>query len=167
MIKLEPFEYKDSEYLSNWIDNERDLIQFAGDMFSFPITEAQIEKYLKDKNRFVFKAVFSGTIVGCAEIYLEDSYNARLCRILIGNSEFRGKGIGKNIIEELLKISFKELKVNSVNLNVFDWNTGAIKCYEKSGMKINEGITKEAKYQEEKWIAINMSINKNDWKQLH
>lgn len=165
MIKLEHFKSKDFEYLLQWIDNEKDLVQFAGDMFSFPITELQIVKYLKDNNRFVFKVVFNGAIIGQAEIYLEDKYNARLCRILIGNSKFRGKGIGAQLINELLKMSFEKLKVDGVNLNVFDWNIGAIKCYEKSGMKINKGITKEAKYREEKWIAINMSINKNEWKE--
>lgn len=165
MIKLEYFKSKDFEYLLKWIDNEKDLVQFAGDMFSFPITETQIVKYLKDNNRSVFKVVLNGVTIGQAEIYLEDKYNARLCRILIGNSKFRGKGIGVQLMNELLKMSFEGLKVDRVNLNVFDWNIGAIKCYEKSGMKINKGITKETKYREEKWIAINMSINKNDWKE--
>jgi len=165
MIRLEHFKSKDFEYLLKWIDNEKDLVQFAGDMFSFPITETQIIEYLKDNNRFVYKVVFDGIVIGQAEIYLEDKYNARLCRILIGSSEYRGKGIGAKLINELLKMSFEELKVDRVNLNVFDWNIGAIKCYEKSGMKINKGITSEAKYREEKWIAINMSINKNDWKE--
>ncbi|SNR39515.1 GNAT family N-acetyltransferase [Lutibacter flavus] len=164
MVKLEHFKSKDLEYLSKWIDNEKDLFQFAGDMFSFPITETQIVKYLNDSNRFVFKVVYYETIIGQAEIYLEDKFNARLCRILIGDSKFRGKGIGDILINELLRMSFEELKVDRVNLNVFDWNIGAIKCYEKSGMKINKGITKEAKLGEEKWIAINMSINKNEWK---
>jgi len=117
MIKLEQFKSKDFEYLLKWIDNEKDLVQFAGDMFSFPITELQIVKYLKDNNRFVFKVVFNGAIIGQAEIYLEDKYNARLCRILIGNSKFRGKGIGAQLINELLKMSFEELKVDRVYIS--------------------------------------------------
>jgi RimJ/RimL family protein N-acetyltransferase len=166
MIKLEPFTSEDFEYLLKWIDNEKELIQFAGDMFTFPITESQIVAYLKDNKRQVFKVIFNETVIGQAEIYFEDNYNARLCRILIGDSEYRGKGIGTQLINELLKMSFDKIKVERVNLNVFDWNIRAIKCYEKSGMRINKEITSELIYKEEKWIAINMAIDKKEWAQL-
>ena len=55
-------------------------------MFSFPITETQILEYLKENKRSLFKVV----VIGQAEISLKDNYNARLCRMLIKNSKYRG-----------------------------------------------------------------------------
>ncbi len=36
------------------------------------------------------------------------------------------------MIEEILKIAFKELNLHRVSLGVFDFNYSAIACYEKS-----------------------------------
>jgi len=55
-------------------------------MFSFPITETQILEYLKENKRSLFKVV----VIGQAEISLKDNYNARLCRMLIENSKYKG-----------------------------------------------------------------------------
>ena len=48
--------------------------------------------------------------------------------------------IGTQLINELLKISFQELKVELLNLNIFDWNISAIKCYKKSGIKLTKEL---------------------------
>jgi RimJ/RimL family protein N-acetyltransferase len=40
-------------------------------------------------------------------------------------------------MNELLDYSFRELDMNEVELNVYDWNIAGIKCYEKVGFVIN------------------------------
>ena len=57
MIRLEPFATSDFNKLISWVDSEEDLIQFAGPIFKFPLTERQLEKYLEDKSRFAFKVI--------------------------------------------------------------------------------------------------------------
>jgi len=51
---------------------------------------------------------------------------------LIGDISNRGKGIGQQVIDELLKFSFGKIGVREVELNVYDWNIAGIKCYEKA-----------------------------------
>jgi len=46
MIKLEPFTSKDFLRLINWMDSERELVQFAGPIFSYPLTENQLTEYI-------------------------------------------------------------------------------------------------------------------------
>ncbi len=37
------------------------------------------------------------------------------------------------MVQQLLDIAFIDLKQSKVELNVFDWNISAIKCYDKAG----------------------------------
>lgn len=60
-----------------------------------------------------------------------------LGRVLIF-SHYRGKGLGTSLINETLKLVFREMKFEKVSLNVFDYNTPAIKCYEASGFRKEE-----------------------------
>ena len=46
MIRLEPFTNNDFLRLINWMCSERELVQFAGPIFSYPLTENQLAEYL-------------------------------------------------------------------------------------------------------------------------
>ena len=46
ILKLEPFTTNDFSRLIGWIDTERELIQFAGDLFTYPLSENQLHAYL-------------------------------------------------------------------------------------------------------------------------
>jgi RimJ/RimL family protein N-acetyltransferase len=142
-------------------------MQFAGPAFSFPLTNEQLDKSLSDKNRFAFRVVNDKTnfSIGHSEIYLTDQ-SAYLGRILIGDKEQRGKGLGRQIVNLLLDFIFSNLDKTKVELNVFDWNIGAIKCYEKVGFVINPDKKNQRKIKNEIWTALNMSIDKSKWKEL-
>lgn len=165
MIILESFEKIDFDDLISWVNNEEILMQFAGPIFTFPLTTLQLDEYLNDKNRLAFRIIDSSVKanIGHAEIYLPNETTAILCRIIIGNPAHRGQGIGQQIVNELLKICFIDLDVEKAELNVFDWNTGAIKCYEKVGFSTNVDKIKIRELKGKVWKALNMSINKTDW----
>ncbi len=165
MIELTPFTDKDFGTLISWIDNEKSMLQFAGNIFTFPLTKNQLQNYLTDPNRNAFKVInkFDNSKIGHAEIYLEPNSNiAKLCRILIGEKELRGKGLGEMIVNELVRKAFEEYKVDSIELNVYSWNTSAIKCYKKVGFEINKNVTKISKIKDAVWEAINMTLNLTD-----
>jgi len=164
MIKLEPFTKSDFTRLISWIDNLEELVQFAGPNFSFPLTTDQLEKYLADENSFAFKVkeTRSNKTIGHCEIYKSES-SAKLCRILIGEKTYRGKGLGVEIVNQLLKKSFIHFNYSLAELNVYDWNISAIKCYEKSGFKINKEKTKTILVEGRPWASLNMISTKNEW----
>jgi RimJ/RimL family protein N-acetyltransferase len=159
MINLEPFTKKDFSRLISWIDNKEELIQFAGPVFNFPLTEDQLEKYLENKNTNAFKVIetTSNQIIGHCEVYLTET-SAKLSRILIGTKSFRGKGLGLEVVNLLLEKCFKEFKSSLVELNVYDWNIGAIKCYEKAGFVVNPEKSKNIEVNNKTWTSINMFI---------
>lgn len=163
MIELIPFRKEDFSFLISWIDNEEDLIQFAGSIFTFPLTINQLDKYLLNSKRIAFKVIEKNTFVriGHAEIYLNNNKTAKICRVLIGNPLYRGKGLGQQIIKKLVRFAFINYNVKKVELNVFDWNISAIKCYERVGFKIMNGITTTTCVNDKIWTAINMTITEN------
>ena len=164
MIKLVPFKEEDFEKLISWIENEKILVQFAGAVvFTYPLTKEQLETYIADDKRFAFKVVEVETneTVGHAEIYLVKPNVSRLCRVLIGREEYRGKGIGRQIMAQLMDYSFNRLSVEVVELNVYDWNTAAIKCYEKVGFTINPSVSSRVEVDGGIWTSVNMRVQRN------
>lgn len=166
MIKLETFNETDFDRLIKWAENEEMLVQFSGPIFKFPLTKEQLENYLKEKKSSVFKVVDreSGKIIGHSEIYHSENGVAKLCRILIGDESSRGKGIGEKIINKLVEYCFEKLEVEKVELNVYDWNKSAIRCYEKSGFEINPNKITQIEVKGNTWISLNMILNKSKWK---
>jgi len=167
-IKIEKFSKEDFSRLISWINCEEILVQFAGPIFSFPLTDDQLEAYLTDRKRSAFKVINANdnTVIGHAEIYLMKDNVAKLCRVLIGENKNRGKGIGQKIVSELLKFSFIKLGVYCAELNVYDWNISAIKCYEKMGFSINKGVFNTVIVNGNEWVSLNMTTNKSVWNNL-
>jgi RimJ/RimL family protein N-acetyltransferase len=168
MIRLKKFCQNDYACLISWIDSAETLMQFGGPFFTFPLTAEQLDISLGDPNRISFSVVNTenSLSIGHCEIYLSGG-SAKIGRILIGEKEQRGKGLGQQIVGMLLEYIFSTLQQTKVELNVFDWNTSAIKCYEKVGFTINPGKRLERKMKGETWIAINMVIDREQWSVSH
>lgn len=165
MIDLETFEQSDFQYLKKWINTEEELVQFAGAIFDFPLTKNQIEDYLKDEKRKVYRVVFKTEKgkknIGIAELYDHSEKTNKIARVLIGEKSVRGKGIGTYLINELVRHSFEYDEKEIVTLNVYDWNIPAIKCYEKVGFVKTTRETKITHFKDENWKAIEMRIHLN------
>ncbi|QCX39552.1 GNAT family N-acetyltransferase [Aureibaculum algae] len=165
MIHLEKFNQSDYNRLINWITSEEQMVLFSGQIFDYPITNSQLDRYLDCTDRLVYKAIQTDTneVIGHAELNAINvrSSSARICRVLIGDKNARNKGIGSLIIKELVRIGFTELKLHRIDLGVHDFNTQALKCYEKCGFKI-EGLLKDnMKFGTEFWSSYNMSLLNN------
>jgi len=162
MIRLEKFDRGDYHNLISWIDSEEMLVQIAGRQMQFPVTAEQLDLSQSDKSRFAFSIVYNETnqSIGHCELYLLEN-SARIDRIIIGDKSMKGKGICGMLMSLLLQYGFRELKLPMLELNVFDWNTAAIKCYEKAGLARNFNKTMEMEINGRTWIAFNMYIDKH------
>lgn len=167
MIQLLPFTIEDSLELISTIKDKRMLLQFAGPAYHFPLTKEQLEIDLKNENRFMFR-VFDETeqkVIGHAQIFLKEN-TFLLGRILIWDENNRGKGYGKKIVQNLLQYGFSHFNRETAELNVYDWNTGAIECYKKVGFEIDPDVLSEVSIDNELWLSVNMKINKNTFQSL-
>ena len=163
MLRLEPFTPKDFSRLIHWVGTKRELIQFAGDLFTFPLSEDQLQEYLSQKKLAPKKIIHteSGEVIGHCELNFLNEH-PRLSRILIGNKQKRGRGYGTKIIQLMIDAIQKEIPTKQVELRVFGYNTYAIKLYKKEGFVIQEKHTLQFQYAEdESWTNYYMI------KQLH
>ncbi|MHA1720138.1 MAG: GNAT family N-acetyltransferase [Promethearchaeota archaeon] len=86
--------------------------------------------------------------------------------ITIGEKEYLGKGFGTEAMQLLVNYCFEDLNMHKVELKVYDFNTRAIKSYEKIGFK-EEGILRQCHYVRGKYVdLIAMGILKNEWKKI-
>ena len=106
------------------------LEQWAGASLDFPLTESQIDD-LKD----IYSIFCENEFVGIIQKIRKENDNIHIGRFLI-NPELAGKGLGKRALIEFINLIFQDENVNSITLNVFDYNVGAKKLYEKVGFKV-------------------------------
>src|SRR4051812_10362237 len=149
MIKLEYFDREDFKQLIEWMNSEHLITNWAGSLFKYPLTEDSLDWYVEDTNNvdssdaFIYKAIdsISGKTVGHISLgsISDKNRSARISRVLVGNATERGKGVCTGMIKAILKIGFEDLDLHRISLGVYDFNTSAIRCYEKCGF-VKEGL---------------------------
>jgi RimJ/RimL family protein N-acetyltransferase len=174
-IDLRPFERKDFSRLIAWVKSPEFLLQWAGPLFTHPLGEGQMEKYLEKARehppqRRIFAAFDIRTTRVIGHIELDDidwrNRSARMARVLVGEPSSRGKGLGVQMVKKLLEVGFHQLKLHRIDLVVFDFNRAAIACYERAGF-VKEGRLRDARRMgHEFWSLYQMSILEQEWRPL-
>ena len=164
MIHFQRFETTDFDLLKSWITSEKEWIQFAGPIFTFPVTDDQLEKYCASNKREVFKIVLDETseVIGHCEFNYENEL-PRISRVLIGDEKARNRGIGTEIIKKISEAFFSDSAVSKIDLNVFAWNDRAIHCYENLGFRINTTTLFELEVEGKFWENHNMVLTREDF----
>lgn len=158
MLTLTDFDISDFPKLSEWIHSEKELVQFAGTYFQYPLTVEQFEEYLREPRRQVLKVMCSGRFIGIAELFDLSDEASKIARVLIGDKSMRGQGIGAKLIARLVELSRQHGKAY-VTLNVYDWNTQAISCYQKVGFEFTNRAPKITQVAGEEWRSIEMRLD--------
>ena len=106
------------------------LEQWAGAILDFPLTVSQI-----DNMSNIYSIFCENEFIGIIQKIRKELDNIHIGRFLI-NPEQTSRGLGKRALLEFINLIFQEKDVNSITLNVFDYNVGAKKVYEKIGFKV-------------------------------
>jgi RimJ/RimL family protein N-acetyltransferase len=147
-----------------WIKTEADMVQWAGHVFTWPLTEkpSLYPFVLSDRKR----------VVGYCELsqYRRDFNSAMLSRVIVSPKR-RNKGLGTFMINEVLRFGFTDLGLNRIGLGVFDFNKAAIRCYTRVGFVSEGTLRRSAKVGKSYWNCRLMSIlrkelKKNRWDSL-
>lgn len=166
---------EDLKKIIEWNENKSAdyLLQWAGPMYNYPLSLGQVENYFlnevkkENSNIFIYKILLTSTgeIIGTIELRQidEDKKIGKVCRFLIGEENVRGKGIGTEVLREILRIGFEDLKFKKIILGVFDFNKNAIKCYENVGFIKVKFIKNARKSSNGYWNLYEMAVSKDEW----
>jgi len=126
-------EEADQKYLSEW------LLQ-PGVLKWFPLSDLrEVEDAARiwmsySKQSAVLTALWDGVPCGIANLYLQPYKKlAHQCLFaIIVDEKYRGKGIGRKLLEELLLMAKEKFKLEMIHLEVYEGNP-AIRLYQRMG----------------------------------
>jgi ribosomal protein S18 acetylase RimI-like enzyme len=105
-------------------------------------------KEIKGKKRVMIVAEDKNKIVGICECKLKEGRQSHVGEIGIGvRKEYRGIGLGKFLLSEILKLAKKKLKPKIFRLFVFETNKIAQNLYKKIGFKKVAKVPKQIQYK--------------------
>lgn len=163
MLEINELSKEDAKMIVKWNEGlDKDfLYQWAGTGYTYPITVEQIGKRLehsKEEGFMIYKISKEQEMIGTIELFNVDleHQKATVGRYLL-DSACRGKGYGTQVLKQFVEYILRTTELKILGLNVFDFNKGAIKCYNKVGFKQDgESIRPNG------WRVIHMVIEKGD-----
>ena len=139
-VRIRPLKKNDIEKLRVWRNDKRNSINLSKIPY---ITEAMqsewYEKYLNRENEMVFaieECVEFNRMVGSLSLYDIKKEECVFGKILIGDADTRGHGIGTNATKAALDVATKQLGISCVILYVYKENEAALSVYTHVGFKV-------------------------------
>lgn len=144
---LSPINPEDVPTYTEWLnDPELSLmLQIVVKPVSMSAEKEIVERIAKDPYQFAVVDLETDELIGGCGLKDVDLVNrTAIMGIFLGNKEYWGKGYGEDATRLLVDFAFSFVNLNSIMLQVFDFNPRAIRCYEKAGFK-HVGRRREAK----------------------
>lgn len=83
----------------------------------------------------------------------------------LGEREYWGEGYGTDAMRILLRYAFEELNLHRLSLSVFEYNSRAIRSYEKAGFVIEGRARQFLNRDGRRYDMIFMGILRDEWKE--
>lgn len=168
MLRLVPFGPEHFPLLSQWFASQADVVQWGGPALSFPLTVPQLEGMLAEAesvppSRLCWMVTCKDAMVGHAQLGFDwRNGNARLSRVVVAPAA-RGQGVARPMLRLIVDEAFARPAIGRVELNVYTWNTPAIRTYEKLGFR-TEGVRRSAACVDGVcWDAAIMGLLRPEW----
>ena len=128
----------DIEVIRQWRNEDTIRSQFLySEKISYDEQVGWYKKYSRLDNDIMFMVSdeSNASKIAVGALYNIDEISTEFGRLMVGNDKYRGRGLGKIILEGLTWFAFNQLKLERIYLEVFNDNLPALKSYEKVGFK--------------------------------
>ena len=159
-LRLRPLASTDLRRCVKWFSDPQ-IIHFLGR--NSPVTLPEEERWFRDYERRTDEQIFAieaeGLHIGNIGLHKIDRVHRKSeVGIVIGEPTFWSKGYGTEAMRTALLYAFGPLSLNKVSLDVLEYNTRAIRIYERLGFN-REGVHREDIYKDGRFVhVIRMSI---------
>ena len=153
-VIIRPFEVRDTQAIL-------DIINFniinSTALYDYNIrTYEQQKSILEDKLSKGFPVIVAeidSEVVGFgmySEFRFREAYKFTVAHSVYVNQHFHGKGIGKILLQELIRLA-KDQKLHTMIAVIDEENQSSIEFHEKFGFK-TVGVIKESGYKFDRWL---------------
>src|SRR5947209_1299048 len=159
-VLLRPLASTDLRRCVKWFSDPQ-IIRFLGR--DAPVTLAEEERWFRDYERRTDEQIFAieveGQHVGNLGLHKIDRVHRKAeVGIVIGEPSFWSHGYGTEAMRVVLRYGFDVLGLNKISLDVLEYNTRALRTYERLGFQ-REGVHREDIYKDGRFVnVIRMSI---------
>lgn len=158
MLRLRPYNISDSETIMSWMKEEKAFYKWtAGILGNYPIS---VEQFNAVSNLMAFTAIDDDDLVGFFTMRKpNESFDELRFGFVVVDSEKRGKGYGKRMLQLGLTYAKEIYGAKKVSLGVFENNESAYYCYKAAGFS-ESNRDKIEKYQilGEEWNCLELEI---------
>ncbi len=171
-VRLRSFELSDlDEVMRHW--NNMELRNLVGSADRGPVCRNDEEEWIKgtwkqrqERRAFTLaiENIADGKLIGGISLFNIDwTSRSAMFGISIYDPKKWGKGYGQESINLILDFAFRTLNLNRVELDTFDFNKRAQKCYLKVGFK-EVGRRRKARFIDGQYHDdIIMDVLKDEW----
>ena len=135
---LSPISLEDAERYTEWVNDMEigQVVLFSTAIFDLEKERETLQKLMKESVSFAIvekdtnKAVGNCSLMGISDVHRHSQFG-----IFIGDKTYWNRCIGTEATNLTLDYGFNVLNLRNISLEVFSFNTRAIRCYEKVGFK--------------------------------
>ena len=126
--------------------------------------ERRFQRALQGEEGHFFCIEADGRYIGFAIIGGIDQANQRgRYRVGIENPDYWGRGFGTEVTRLMLRCAFRTIGLHRVDLRVAAYNKRAIRCYQKSGFRL-EGVERDSFFVDGEWHDdLLMAALRDEW----
>jgi len=166
-MDIRPFRSTDIPALLGWFRTPAELVQWGGTQRAFPLNEAQVEGMLAETGglqpaRRMWAGERQVALAATATALLDWRQGTALLSMVGVAPAFRGQGLAGPFLEQVLERVFQESAFMRLELNVYTFNTAALRAYAALGF-VQEGVRRSlAKVGDERWDADHLSMLRHE-----
>lgn len=169
LVYLRPAERTDVPLFVRWLNDRRTtrtllMISPMSEILEERWFDQMLEHQGKDRWHFVVCRRADDRPVGVLDLHEVDLRNGGASLgILIGDPADTGQGYGSDALRALVGFGFDQLRLERIQLDVFDYNDGARRVYERVGFR-HEGTLRHAVYRDGAFHDVHrMAILRAEW----
>jgi len=168
-VYLRPTERDDLPRFVRWFADD-ETTRFLGTRVPFSLAmeerwfDTMLERQGKNAYHFVICLLADGRPIGTTGFHHVDLENGGgAFGIVIGEKEDWSKGYGTDALRAMCDFGFGILRLERIELDVYEPNRRAQRSYEKAGFVV-EGTLRNAHFAEGRhWDVLRMSLLRSEW----
>ncbi len=165
-MQVRSFCHANIPHLLTWFQTPAELVQWGGPARRFPLDEAQMTAILAettDGARRIWAGERQGALAAMASV-LDWGHGTALLTMVGVAPGARGQGLARSLVAHVLSAVFHDPAVERLELNVYTFNTAAIRIYDALGF-VREGVRRSlARVGDERWDAAHYAMLRRDYR---